>query len=106
MYQQILLEINKGPNTLIKLPPITPQTIKTPCKTVHFTFSVEHMLFILYGDICIYEFQFMLLFLFQLLGDDGSTPLVELGVDNEGVMNEWLMTICQVVADTVSAHTD
>jgi len=39
------------------------------------------------------------LYTFNILSSDGSTPLLELGVGNENEANDWLINICQVVAD-------
>ncbi|XP_057304537.1 uncharacterized protein LOC130641654 isoform X2 [Hydractinia symbiolongicarpus] len=39
------------------------------------------------------------LYIFKIIGNDGATPFLELAVENENDANDWLMTICQVVAD-------
>eukprot|EP00112_Aurelia_sp_Birch-Aquarium-sp1_P006578 Seg1722.8 transcript_id=Seg1722.8/GoldUCD/mRNA.D3Y31 product="Pleckstrin-like domain-containing family M member 2" protein_id=Seg1722.8/GoldUCD/D3Y31 len=36
----------------------------------------------------------------RLLGSDGSTPLLELAAESEDEANDWIVHICQVVADS------
>ena len=40
-------------------------------------------------------------FISKVLSTDGSTPLLELVASSEEDANDWIVNICQVVADSV-----